>query len=310
VRLIGLLSFYDEPIADLTSCIKGLHDAGVDEIVALDGAYALYPDGKPASHPNQHAAIHLACRQLGMGCTLHVPASVWSGNEVEKRTVLFKHAWAVAEPGDWFWVMDADQVVTKVPDDLRDRLTATDRDSAEVEFFDTVAAKIRQPDWPERFAVRDLFRAQPITVQTNHCTYVAGDGRLLWGGNGDMVVEHDGRPLEPCLDLTDLVEVEHRPDRRPTDRLRAKLVYYRQRDDAKIERGICSRCGSDSVRLVPTKWRMTRLGPVANWAEACDPCGSELERVSRIRLRQLGVDPDRATVENRNGHAPQGMAAR
>jgi hypothetical protein len=110
--------FYDEPVPELVACIKGLHDAGVTELVAVDGAYALYPDGQPASDPNQHAAIVLACRRLGMGCTLHVPARVWAGNEVEKRTFLFKLGWTVAEEGDWFWVQDADMVPVEVPDDF------------------------------------------------------------------------------------------------------------------------------------------------------------------------------------------------
>jgi hypothetical protein len=53
---------------------------------------------------------------------------------------------------------------------------------------------------------------------------------------------------------------------------------------------------------------MTRIGPVAEWAEACEPCAVRLERVSATQLRQLGVNPDAITIENRNGQAPAGMA--
>jgi hypothetical protein len=301
VKLHGLLSFYDEPIPDLAACIKGLADAGVDHVVAVDGAYALYPDGKPASDPNQHAAIHLACRQLGLGCTLHVPQQVWEGNEVAKRTFLFQLAWTVAEDGDWFWVMDADQVITRSPEDLKDRLAATQHEVAEVEFFDVVAARANQKDWPSRFTVRNLFRAQSIRLVTNHITYVADDGRILWGYDGQGT-------LEPHLDLTEVVEVEHRPDRRPMERQQAKMVYYAQRDQSLVERGDCSLCGAPSVQLVPTRWRWSDIGPVAEWAEACAPCARQIQAVNRVELAAMGVDPDSVVAENRNGRLPEPAA--
>jgi hypothetical protein len=298
MRLIGLLSFYDEPVTDLVACVKGLADAGVTELVAVDGAYALYPNGLPASHPNQHAAITLACRQVGIGCTLHVPPAVWAGNEVEKRTFLFALGWAIADDGDWFWVQDADMVPVDVPDDFMDRLERTSCDTGEVEVFDTVADRAQQKDWPARFVMRSLFRAQPIRVQTNHITYVAEDGRLLWGW------EREDSPLEPALDLTDLV-VEHRPDRRPAERQFAKLCYYQTRDAEKVERGDCARCGDPSVQLVATNWRRSEIGPVAEWAEACETCAPLFEFEAAEQLRRLGIDPASVQVENRNGQAPE-----
>jgi hypothetical protein len=298
VKIYGLLSFYDEPVADLAACIVGLHDASVDHVVAVDGAYALYPDGKQASDPNQHAAIHLACRQLGLGCTLHVPNETWAGNEVQKRTFLFQLAWTVAEEGDWFWVMDADQVITRCPDDLKDRLEQTEHDTAEVEFLDVVAQRAKQKDWPERFTVRNLFRAQSIRLEKNHITYVADDGRMLWGYDGQ------GK-LEPHLDLSEVVEVEHRPDRRPLERQQAKLTYYAQRDASLVERGDCSLCDAPSVALVPTRWRWSDIGPVAEWAEACAPCAEKIQAVNAVELAAMGVDPDSVVAENRNGRIPE-----
>lgn len=297
-RLIGLLSFYDEPPQDLVACIKGLHDAGVDELVAVDGAYALYPGGTACSHPNQHAAIHLACRELGMGCHLHVPRTVWEGNEVEKRTFLFAAGLLVAEPGDWYWPQDADMVPTVVPADLKERLAATEHDAADVQILDVVALEAKQKDWPPRFDLRGLFRAQPLTVKTNHITYMTDDGRMLRGWDGDDV------PLEPALDLTDLV-VEHRPHTRPRERQLAKLQYYATRDEAQVERGACSRCGKQATDLVATGWRWTDIGPVADWVEACEACAEVFDSEGRERLRELGIDPDSVQVENRNGNAPQ-----
>ena len=48
VKLHGLLSFYDEPETSLLACIDGLANAGVDHLLAVDGAYQLYPDAKAA----------------------------------------------------------------------------------------------------------------------------------------------------------------------------------------------------------------------------------------------------------------------
>lgn len=298
MNVIALLSFYDEPVEALVACIRGCAASGVSHIVAVDGAYALYPDGEAASHPNQHAAVMLACRELGVGCTLQVPGAVWAGNEVEKRTALFAAGHAVATPGDWFLVVDADEIVQADPDHLEAALDGCAEDVCDVEIFDTVAARADQHDWQPSFTMRRLFRAQQITVDTNHITYVADDGRVLsgWDGQHDLAASHD---------LSGVVRLEHRPDRRPQDRLLAKLVYYGQRDDSRAERGACS-CGEPAARLVASQWKPSDIGPVAQWVEACDECAPRLEKVGRVRLRQLGVDPDRVSVENRNGVIPVG----
>lgn len=300
VRIIGLLSWYEEPVEALVASLAGLKLGGVDHVVAVDGAYALFPGGRPSSDPGQHAAITMACRQLGMGLTLHTPQAAFAGNEVEKRTLLFALGWAVAEPGDWFWVQDADQVTTDAPDDLKSRLAATDRDVAEVNLVDVVLAQANRPDWPAEIPMRSLFRAQPITVRTNHSTYVTADGRLLWN------TDRHGTEAEPTLDLTDCVRVEHRAQQRPADRLQAKMGYYAQRDEQGVERGFC-KCGQRAVKLVACDWRMTEIGPASEWEEACADCVPKLEKRSRYALRMLGVDPDRdvAMVANHNGRIPQ-----
>jgi len=297
MKIIALLSFYDEPIEDLVACIKSLHEHGVDELVAVDGRYSWFPGDAHLSHPNQHAAVILTCRQFGLGCTLHTPTHEYAG-EVEKRTFHFKLALSVAEEGDWFWIIDADEVITTVPDNLKERLEATDHDCADIKALDTVAERANQPNWPARFDVRHLFRAQVIRVVTNHITYVSGDGRLLWGYEGG------DRKIEEALDLTDDVLIEHRPDRRSEERLRAKMEGYTRRNASLIERGACENCGEPAVELVPTRWRMTDLGPVADWMEACDACAGKADRVNRRELVRLGVHPDSVTVENRMGRAP------
>lgn len=296
--LHGLVSFYDEPLDNIARCLVGLHRARVGHVVALDGAYALYPDGAAASASNQHAAWITGARKLNMACTLCVPATVWKDNEAQKRTALFAHALAAATPGDWFIVIDGDEFITEVPTDLEDRLAATELDVAEVQAIDAVAVRLERQDMPPRFPVRKLFRAQPITVGPAHCMYRTADGRLLWGMTRD-------RQPEPTLDLIDMV-LEHHPDRRPIGRLTSKMAYYRARDDARIERGGCHWCAEPATELVPVAWRMnTALGaPAAEWREACVNHVKVARRIGDAELVLLGIDPASVQVENRMGTLP------
>lgn len=268
------------------------------QVVAVDGRYELFPADTAISPIDQHAAIVACCRELGVGLTLHVPDRVWPG-EVEKRTFHFALAYAVSEPGDWFWIMDADEVISRAPADLKDRLSATALDCADMEAVDVMAQKINDPRVPVTFNVRHLFRAQPIRVSTNHITYVTPDGRLLWGYEGG------DQPFEEALDLSPVLQLEHRPGSRTQERNLAKYQYYALRNEAKIERGDCAVCGAPADELVPTRWRMTDTGPVGDWMEACDSCASKAEVINRLTLEQIGVDPDRVIgVENRMGCAP------
>lgn len=298
MRLIGLLSWFDEPASSLVACLKGLAAAGVDHVVAVDGRYALYPADHDQSHPNEYAAILLACRELGMGCTIHQPPGPFEGGEVEKRTLLFQLGWTVAKPGDWFWVQDADQWTVAAPADLKDRLAATGHDAAEVDMLDVEAARANLPSWPSHFAMRSLFRAQSIRVETNHVNYVTDDGRHLWGRDGD------GRVVN-ALDLTDCVHVEHHPGERGRERLAAKLVYYSARDEAGVERGWCEACGSPATSLEPTRWRATSIGPVADWMECCDDCRPKVAVVNAAELRKLGIDPGSVRFGSQPGRAPK-----
>jgi hypothetical protein len=296
------MSFYDEPIETLIASIATLPLAGVDHLVALDGRYKLYPGDSAVSDANQHAAIVMTCRELGIACTLHAPTEPWAG-EPEKRTALFALGWALADDGDWFLIHDADMFVTEAPDDLHERLEHTDRQVATFEVLDTVAKRINVPNMPPTFEFCGLYRAQPILVGPHHAQYRTADGQHLWVGNGEA------SPV-PNLDLSSTVRVEHSPDRRPVERQQAKLNYYAERDQTTVERGDCSRCGDPAVRLVTTRWRWTQIGPVGDWAEACEPCAQRLEKVSRRQLLQMGIDPDSVRAENRNGQAPAGMATR
>jgi hypothetical protein len=173
MKLYGLISWYDEAPSWLSACVASLAKVGCDHIVALDGAYAFYPEGKPRSGPEQAEAIYRTAEGAGMGCTIHAPSEVWLGNEVEKRSKLFEIAEVISEPHvDWWFVMDADQVVVDPdPSTLKPRLEATDLDVAETMFeerMDPYATKLkaetaRKTHWNRttQFTVRNLFRALP-----------------------------------------------------------------------------------------------------------------------------------------------------
>lgn len=238
MKVIGCVIWYDEAPSWLAECVASLARAGCSHVVAVDGAYEFFPGGRAWSGCEQHEAILRTAHGAGMGCTIHAPQHTWIGNEVEKRSFLFAAAEPVAEPEiDWYFVMDADQVVTAAPG-LVQRLRDTDRDAAEVTFWERhdphvyaqTAEIARATEWDResQWPVRCLFRAvRGLRVRDNHYTYALPDGRLLWGD------ARDDR-LEPAENLTE-VRVEHRNRLRDVARQRAAREFYRLRDEIGIE---------------------------------------------------------------------------
>lgn len=283
MKLIALLSWFDEPLPALATCLTTLSDKlGVEEVVALDGRYALYPGEEYLSSPDQAAAIYVAAEQLGMRATVIKPDGPWPG-EVEKRTALFAYGLERAEPGDWFMVMDSDQVVAEA-DDIRPALAESDLDVADITFRDTTQGAMMPAGFPSRFSMRIFFRAQPINVVGHHAYYVSGDGRVLWSAD-TRNVQVDG------LDLTERVLIDHRPQARPTARLHAKHVYYTARDEAGVEFGIC-RCGEPSRVRFYGRWRIVKDKLVGEILTTCRVCEAKQRSKDRRRLLYLGVDPD------------------
>lgn len=242
MKLIGILSWYDESPSWLAACVASLARAGCSHLVAVDGAYRLYPDGRPHSGGDQHEAITRTAYGAGIGCTLHYPDRVWRGNELEKRQFCFKLASQVAEPNvDWYFINDADQIVIKASN-LVGRLENTDLNVGEtklLEFQDPhhspkLAEVVQTLSVPREhpIRVRNLFRAVPgLSLIGNHYTYgVDGEVTKLWGSatGGDL--------LEEALDLCDFVHIEHRTHLRDLARKESQMAYYKIRDELGIER--------------------------------------------------------------------------
>lgn len=217
MKLIGILSWFDENPAWLAGVVAALHRAEISHVIAVDGAYALYPNGKAQSAPEQQGAIVEVCRSLEMGCTMFAPAEPFFGNEVEKRNLAYRLAEVVAEPyEDWYFLVDADHFVTSAIGHTR-LLEETDCDVAHVRFNEPYGAI------PSGGPLRCVFRAIPgLHFETNHFTYRVPDGRDLHAID------------EPCLDLS-CVEVEHRTAQRDRYRKALQQDYYRRRDEVGAE---------------------------------------------------------------------------
>ena len=238
-RIHGLLSWYDESAAFLAAAVSSFAQV-CDTITAVDGAYALYPDSRPRSLPIQAEVIADTCDALGVACTIHRPADVWQGNEVEKRTALFRLAQAQAElHHDWYWVFDADCVLTEWPADLKATLAEIPVNAAEVQLFER---RDYVTDHPDTAAIlnlptttgshmRMLFRAlKDMQAVDAHYVYggwnVAGDWEYAWGPKRIGAI--DAATL-------DSVRVEHRSIWRDKYRRELAQSYYELRDQLRPE---------------------------------------------------------------------------
>ena len=215
MKVVALMSFYDETDEMLRESIMSLEGL-CDALVAVDGAYALYPGGKPSS--GGHEAIRAACEDAGLELELHVPDTVWLGNECEKREFMFRLGEKHTEPSDWFFIVDGDFVVGDFSDKqgARRKLSEITQDVASVT-LDEQTGIVLHPLF---------FRAiRGIEVGPAHHYWKAPDGRWLWHpmhGVGKYELYHE-------------VIVEHRQSERPSARAKAALAYYATRDRAGIE---------------------------------------------------------------------------
>lgn len=237
-RIVGLLSWYSERPSWLSGCIASYAEAGITHLIAVDGAYRLYPDGQAHSNSLEHDAITETARGAGLHLTLVIPNETWAGNEIEKRTYMFRVADTITNPAhDWLVVMDADEIVTRAYDGWIDKLAATEHHAADVTLWErktldsqTEAQAARTFSYDPRTAcpLRKVFRAfHGIHVVGNHYTYMAPDVDLpLWGQ----------RRLCTGLDLTTDVVVEHRTEHRAIHRKQASHDYYKRRDQEGAER--------------------------------------------------------------------------
>lgn len=242
VRVVGCLAWYDESPLWLAAAVQGAAKL-CDHVVAVDGAYALYPRGRAWSTPEQSQAITEAAHAAGVGCTIHHPQEVWMGNQIEKRSLMFELARTVADETDWVYVFDADDLVTDVPGDARRRLEEAEEDVAVYTLWwtDDMHATPAKEQAAQAFAYPHeaanryfpgLFRALPgLRVQDTHYHVVAErDGETV-----SLRGHPDHHDLEPFLNLTDM-RVQHRHPQRTKQRLDVSAAYDRLIKQHGIER--------------------------------------------------------------------------
>jgi hypothetical protein len=231
VKIVALLSWWNENPAWLTRCVTPL-GRFVDHLVAVDGAYEHVSGSHEhaRSSGDQADAIVAACDGTGLALTLHRPTEPWIGDEVAKRTFMFQAAALLTEPGDWLFVVDADEFVQEVPASIRSQLEQATEDGFEVGQIDMASPPpARGVDLSRRF-----FLADPsFRVEGRHFHYVAGpttSPRLLWGDGSDP-------RLLPAVHIEGF-RSEHWTAKRHPYRRQAQLDYYARRKKLRLEHDV------------------------------------------------------------------------
>lgn len=226
MRLIALLSWYDESPTWLAETVASIGKV-CDHLIAVDGPYARFPGAlsKPASGPEQVETILRVAAGAGIGCTIHTPRQPWWGGEVEKRDAMFRIGETMTSAKDWYFIIDADEVISRAPSDLRRRLAETDLDAAELTLWEretqSKVADLVDTSSDYRTPLRRLFRALPgIQIEQAHYVVTAPSpsGKRVLCGNRD--VHH----VDEAEQLWDLM-LEHRRGQRTIGRLRLKDQY-------------------------------------------------------------------------------------
>ena len=290
--IAGLICWYDEHPAFLVRAVYTATRIGIRHIVALDGAYGLFPGGRAHSDPEQARRIHWACNQLGLTVEFGKP-KVWE-TEIEKRNTALRLAENALEPSDWFCWLDADfEVMTANP-----TLPAALAVAYELHGYEAAEVRMRTlkgNGYYRQFAPIQPFRwlyrlGRGLHLENNHYTYVTADGRRLWGSPTDTRYD---RPVEPALDLFDQVEFVHHTNFRPEDRARRQIAYYTARDLAGIERGRCHRCGErNAVGMAVTNLRQVNDHQIeADWIEVCAVCEPDVVAETQKLSEWMGVEP-------------------
>lgn len=252
MRVVGLLPWFQENPTWLAACVSSLAQC-CDHVVAVDGAYFLYPGARerPRSGTEQAEAILETAHGCNLSVTLHVPNEPFYGNEVEKRTYLLQLAQAYATPEqDWLLSVDADMVLTKVDPLFRAKLEAVREDVAQYKLYwidDRHTTQVGlglpvEPDIrPGSTPHRSLFRVlHNMRVEHTHYCYMGDRHHDTPDGVEVETVYYWGHPdfelaAQPA-DLTDYLHVEHRHAFRSPKRMLEAHEYYKRRDENLVER--------------------------------------------------------------------------
>lgn len=220
MKVVGLLSWFQEQPEKLHRTITSTAPL-LDELVCLDGRYALFPHAENRSTQQEIEAITDACGAAGLTVHIHQVTEPFDGRwggEVAKRAALFRLG---AETGaDWFYVFDADCHVEQITPGWREQL------EQEQELH---VGTVMVADGGLAHPHPAFFRALPgLTVQERHWRYLVPGGPVLWD-YPHLLTQRKRIPT-----FTHIV-VEHETRDRPTERAKQRHIYYEQRDQLGIE---------------------------------------------------------------------------
>lgn len=280
VKVVALLAWFDENPVWLRNLPATLKKQKITHLVALDGRYSRFPSDYDESPLEQVEALQIGCQLHGVEL-LFEQGGPYEGDEVEKRTRLFALAESVTSEDDWYMVIDADTYIAKPDKQLHDKLANTSCDAAYVRLMQGTECQAED--------FRAFFRAKRgLHCDTNHYTYRAGDGTLLWA---DPAREDNLSPAEPTN-----VVFQHLNPKRDPDRTARAGVYYRRRQEDLTEYGDCQYCGEvQAVLKVPDQWYWKGSQLRAKWFESCRSCATTRARDLPRQFVELGAS--RAAAE-------------
>lgn len=223
--ITAMLNWYDEDENDLQRVISDVIRLGAAQVVAVDGAYANFPDGTPRSPLYQHVALQELCEYHGVGLLSYAPSKVWQGDEVAKRQFMLELALTVTPADGWLLVYDADYELVRTAFDMQVYLSDLPPEFDAVDVCFTTATEPRvAASW---HWARLFMRAIPgMHMGGNHYTYVLPSGR-----KHKILVKGSSAAAQQLHSLG----IYHRHQLRPSDRHDRQAAYYDIRDTQKLE---------------------------------------------------------------------------
>lgn len=236
MKVTALMSFYDDPPEMIERAIRSAAPI-IDALIAVDGAYGIFPGGLAHSPDDQVETIRRVAAGCELDLLLYQPTDVWIGGEVEKRDFMFRLG-DVTQP-DWFTILDTDFVFEypyrRGAEEVRADLRRAERDDYEVckvRLIDHVAhprAKSRRRVENELPLFYRAAGLPPIHIgPTHYHTWREGYEKHLWGCINTPQLDH--------FDMTDVLHVQHEWWHRDEDRQAAKWGYYVLRDGQQLEK--------------------------------------------------------------------------
>lgn len=226
MKLVALLNWYDESVMTLTDVMDDLQRLGVTAIIAAEGRYENFPDGR--RYPQGIAATYLTERAAidKIDLLLYSPRDPWQGDEVAKRQKMLELALAITTEEDWLVIFDADYSIISLPTfDWKALLDDLAGPACDV-LFSSAAHPGDNAGWhPMRMFMRAV---RGMRMGPNHYTYLLPDGSF----SEILPREGSGAIVAPLMNS---MKVHHWHVCRDETRHAQQTAYYEVRDGQGLE---------------------------------------------------------------------------